>query len=85
VSDDETGPRGLLDALEVRRNTLVGFAVGVVVTVAIFTFFVVLPGATTRSPLYYGALAFVLAVAVGGLATVLLLARQAYHLSRELQ
>lgn len=85
MSDDETGPRGLLDALEVRRNTLVGFAVGVVVTVAIFTFFVVLPGATTRSPLYYGALAFVLAVAVGGLATVLLLARQAYHLSRELQ
>ncbi len=85
MSENETGPSRLLEALDVRRNTLVGFAVGIVVTVAVFTFFVVLPGATTRSPAYYAALAFVLAMAVGGLATVLLLAYRAYRLSKELQ
>ena len=85
VSENETGSGRLLEALDARRNALVGFAVGVVVTAAIFVFFVVLPGATTRSPVYYAALAFVLAMALGGLATVLLLAHRAYRLSRELQ
>ncbi|WP_159904178.1 DUF7536 family protein [Salinirussus salinus] len=84
MSDNETGPGRLLEALHLRRNALVGFAVGIAVTAAVFTFFVVLPGATTQSPVYYAALAFVLAMAVGGLATVLLLAYRAYRLSREL-
>ncbi len=85
VSENETGPGRLLEALDARRNALVGFAVGIVVTAAVFGFFVLLPGATTRSPVYYGALAFVLAMALGGLATTLLLAYRAYRLSRELQ
>ena len=85
VSENETGPSRLLEALDARRNVLVGFAVGVVVTAVVFIFFVVLPGATTRSPVYYAALAFVLAMALGGLATALLLAYRAYRLSKELQ
>ena len=62
-----------------------GCAVGVGVTAAVLGFFVLLPGAKTRSPVSYGALAFLLAMALGGLATTLLLAYRAYRLSRELQ
>jgi len=85
VSENETGPGRLLEALDARRNAVVGFAVGALVTAAVFMFFVVLPGATARSPVYYAALAFVLAMALGGLATALLLVYRAYRLSRELQ
>jgi len=85
VTDDaHAGPRGLLDALRVRRNAAVGFAAGTAVAVVVFVWFVVLPAATVRSPLYYVALAFVLAVAAGGLVTALLMAARARRLAREL-
>jgi len=73
----------MLAALNVPRNARWGFAFGTGVTLAVFAFFVVAPGAVVRSPLWYGVLAFVLAVGLGGLATVALTAASAYRLSRE--
>jgi hypothetical protein len=84
VSNEETGPRGLLDALELKRNVLRGFATGVVVTAVVFFLFVVAPGSTVRPGVYYVALAFVLAMAMGGLVTAVLMAYRAYRLSQEL-
>jgi hypothetical protein len=74
----------MLDALQVRQNAVRGFLAGLLLTAVVFVVFVVLPGATTRSPVYYVALAFVLAMATGGLVTVLLMLVRAYRLSREL-
>jgi hypothetical protein len=68
----------------VRQNAKRGVAIGVVFTAVVFLFFVVLPRGTVRSPVYYLALAFVLAMATSGLATALLVARRARDLSREL-
>jgi hypothetical protein len=82
-ADGTSGKAALLEALDVPRNARRGFAFGFVVTLAVFVFFVVVPG-TTRSPLYYVALAFVLAAGLGGLATTVLTVRSAYRLSREL-
>lgn len=73
-----------MEALRVRRNARRGLAVGVTVAVAVFALFVVAPSATRESPLYYGALAFVLALTVGGLATAVLVAVRAYRLSKDL-
>jgi len=84
VGVDADGPAGLLDALGLARNLRIGLAVGVGVAAVVFGLFVVVPGETVRSPWYYGALAFVLATATGGLVTVLLLVRRAYRLTREL-
>jgi len=85
VSDHgHDGPRGLLEALRVRRNAAIGFAAGVVVAGLLFVWFVVLPPDTVRSPLYYVALAFVLATAAGGLVTALLLGIRARRLAKEL-
>ncbi|MDG5775652.1 hypothetical protein QA599_04290 [Haloarculaceae archaeon H-GB1-1] len=79
----ETGTAAFLDALDLRRNARRGFAIGVLFAVAVYVFFVTIPG-TYRSPLYYVALAFVLAVGVGGLATVGLVAIRAKRLAQEL-
>jgi apolipoprotein N-acyltransferase len=85
VSDHgRDGARGLLEVLQVRRNVTLGFAAGVAVTGLIFVWFVVLPPDTVRSPLYYLALAFVLATAAGGLITALLLGVRARRLAKEL-
>ena len=73
----------MVEALEVRRNATVGLVVGLLTAVAVYGFFVVLPRATVRSQLYYVALAFVLALTVGALATTLLVVRTAVRLARE--
>ncbi|MFC6731423.1 MULTISPECIES: hypothetical protein [unclassified Haladaptatus] len=72
----------MVDALNVPQNARRGFAFGVLATVAIFVFFVILPG-TFRSPFFYIALGFVLATSLGAFATVILVLRSAYRLSRE--
>ncbi|MFB6308687.1 MAG: hypothetical protein ABEH35_05085 [Haloarculaceae archaeon] len=77
----QSGRAALLEALEVRRNARRGVVFGVVFAVAVFVFFVVVPGA--RSPLLYAALAFVLAASVAGLATAGLVAARAVRLLRE--
>jgi len=81
--DEPGGRAALVRALEVPRNARRGFAFGIAATVAVFVFFVVIPG-VTRSPLYYMALAFTLAAALGGLATTVLIGLSAYRLSKEL-
>jgi fucose permease len=71
----------MVEALDVRRNARIGVTVGVVVTVAVFGFFVVIP-ATTRPMSYYVALAFVLAVSLAGLVTTALTLRAAIRLAK---
>jgi len=83
ADDPTSGKAALVEALDVVPNARRGFAFGVVVTVAIFVFFVVIPG-VSRSPLYYVALAVVLASGLGGLATAVLTLRSAYRLSHDL-
>ena len=84
----QNGERGgrtaLVEALRVRRNAKRGLAAGVLFTAVVFVVFVVLPPGTTQSVPYYGALGFVLALTVGGLATAVLVAVRAYRLTREL-
>ena len=82
-ADRPSGKAAFVEALEVPRNARLGFGFGLVFTIAVFVFFVVIPG-TNRSQVYYLALAFVLAVGVGGIATTVLTARTAYRLSKEL-
>lgn len=82
-TDTPGGRAALVEALNVRQNAALGFAFGALFTAAVFTFFVVIPGAT-RSPLYYLALAFVLATGLGGITTGVLTAVSAYRLSKEI-
>ncbi len=84
TEDQPSGRAALVEALHVRQNLRRGVAVGVIFTVAIFLFFVVLAPDTVRSPAYYVALAFVLAMTSSGLAAALLVMRRAYKLTREL-
>jgi acid phosphatase family membrane protein YuiD len=87
VSSTDNQPSGraaLVEALHVRQNLKRGVVVGVVFTAAIFLFFVVLAPNTVRSPLYYVALAFVLAMASSGLAAAILVMHRAYRLTKEL-
>ncbi|MFB6084816.1 MAG: hypothetical protein ABEJ94_11295 [Halorientalis sp.] len=81
--DRPGGKAALIEALNVRDNAVRGFVFGFLFTAAVFTFFVVIPG-VTRSPLYYVALAFVLATGLGALATAALVARDAYRLTKTL-
>ncbi|PSP99841.1 hypothetical protein BRC92_13525 [Halobacteriales archaeon QS_4_69_31] len=72
-----------MQALRVPRNAAVGAAVGVGFTALVFLVFVVLPG-TTRSPLWYVGLGFVLALSVAGLVAFVLTLARAVRLSRTL-
>ncbi|WP_424017151.1 DUF7536 family protein [Halorientalis pallida] len=81
--DRPGGAAAMMEALNVRDNALRGFIFGFVFTTAVFTFFVVVPG-VSRSPLYYVALAFVLATGLGALVTAALVLRDAYRLSKTL-
>ncbi|MFC7132312.1 MULTISPECIES: DUF7536 family protein [Salinibaculum] len=85
-STEETagGRAALVEALEVRKNLKRGAAVGLGFTAVIFLVFVVFPPATVESPVYYVALAFVLALSTAGLAATVLVMRRAYRLSQEL-
>jgi len=82
-AEGASGKAAFVEALEVSRNARRGFGFGLVFTVAVFVFFVVIPG-VTRSPLYYVMLAVVLAAGIGGIATMVLTMRTAYRLSKEL-
>jgi hypothetical protein len=84
TEDQPEGRQALLSALRVRRNALLGVAVGTLFTLGVFLLFVIAPAATVRSPLYYLALGFVLALTTSGLATAVLVAVRAYRLSKEL-
>ena len=84
-TEDQPGGRAaLVEALHVRQNLKRGMGVGIAFTAAIFLFFVVLAPNTVRSPVYYVALAFVLALTSSGLAAALLVMHRAYRLTKEL-
>ncbi|WP_241692749.1 DUF7536 family protein [Haloarcula salina] len=79
-SEPRSGKAAMVSALDVPRNAAVGFALSALFTAAVFALFV-LPG--TRRPMaLYVALAFVLIVSLGGLATALLTAVSAVKLAR---
>lgn len=73
----------MAEALGVRRCARRGFAVGAAVALAVFVFFVLIPG-TTRPMSLYAGLAVVLGVSTGMLATILLVAWRAGRLVRTL-
>lgn len=74
-----------LAALRVKRNAAIGFAIGFVLAIALYVFFVAIPGGTRENPALYLPLAFVVAVTVGGLSTLLLTIVTAIRLSRTLE
>jgi hypothetical protein len=81
-SGESSGVGPLLDALEVPRLAAIGFSVGVVLTIATFVFFVVVPGDVRQAPLFYFGLAFVLALSLGLLFTIVLVTISAIRLIR---
>jgi uncharacterized membrane protein YccC len=86
VSEDSPARRGtaaFVEALNVSRNAKAGFGIGVVVAIAVFVFFVGIPG-SRYSPVLYVALAFVLAVGIGLLLTLVFTLGSAYRLARQL-
>jgi lipopolysaccharide export LptBFGC system permease protein LptF len=68
--------------LGVRKHARRGFGIGVGVAIAVYVFFVVIP-ATGQSPALYVALAFVLAISVGGILTLLFTVGSLYRVSRD--
>lgn len=78
-----SGRAALVQALNVPTNAKRGFAFGLLFAVAVFAFFVAIPD-TFRSPVLYLALAFVLAMAMGSLATAVLVAVSAYRLAKDI-
>ncbi|WP_336360610.1 DUF7536 family protein [Haladaptatus sp. ZSTT2] len=83
TDEPSRSPRAnMVAALNVPQNARRGFGFALLATLAIFVFFVLLPG-TFRSPLFYLALGFVLATSLGAFATVILTLVSAYRLSRE--
>lgn len=71
-ADDATGVGAFIEALDVPRLAAIGFSAGVLVTIATVVFFVVVPGDVRQAPLFYFGLAFVLALSLGLLFTILL-------------
>lgn len=83
VSDqpERSGKVAFVRALNVRRNAALGLAVGAVVAAAVFVRFVLRPE-TLRPEPFYVALAFVLAVSLGGLVATVLTIGSAVRLAR---
>ncbi|WP_255151169.1 DUF7536 family protein [Halorarius halobius] len=78
---DRPGTAALVDALAVRRNAAIGFALGTVLA-AVLVYGQVTSAGHLYSPAWYVALGFVLAVGVGLLVTLILTAGSAYRLAR---
>jgi hypothetical protein len=75
---DRPGVAALVEELEVHRHARSGLVAGVGIAALVFVVFAYLPG-TEESLLYWTALSFVLATAVAGLVTTVLVARAAYR------
>ena len=74
----------LVEALKVRQNAKRGFLVGILFAVAVYVYFVAVPGTQVWPPVFYLGLAFVVAVTTGLLVTTLLTALSARHLAKNL-
>ncbi|MFB6270474.1 MAG: hypothetical protein ABEH83_11045 [Halobacterium sp.] len=84
AGDDRRGVNNLIRALDVPTQAKRGFAVGILVAVGTYYFFVVASGGSPYPSLYLGALAAVLAFTVGLLATLAFTVAAAYRLSQRL-
>ncbi|RBI63005.1 DUF7536 family protein [Halomicrococcus sp. NG-SE-24] len=83
---DRPPANNLVEALDVRRNAAVGFAVGVAVAVLLYAFRVGVVGSVrgqAGGPLTFLALGVVLALTLGALVTAVLVALSARRLARE--
>ncbi|WP_435155997.1 DUF7536 family protein [Haladaptatus sp. DFWS20] len=77
----------LIEALNVRRNAMIGFAISFVFTVLVYVYRVVLIGEVpgqAGTPVAFLALGFVLALTLGALFTTLLTLVSARQLARDL-
>ncbi|WP_227352991.1 DUF7536 family protein [Haladaptatus salinisoli] len=77
----------LIEALNVRRNAAIGFAVSIALTVLVYVYRVVIVGEVpgqAGTPVYYLALGFVLAISLGALLTAVLTFVSARRIAREL-
>lgn len=75
-------PKGeVLRTLAVRRNAIRGFTAGALFAAALYVVFVLLPG-STFSPIFFVALAFVVAMTSGAIVTAILVAITAYGVAR---
>ncbi|WP_266079464.1 DUF7536 family protein [Haladaptatus caseinilyticus] len=77
----------LIEALNVRRNAMVGFALSIVFTVLVYFYRVVFIGEVpgqAGTPVAFLALGFVLAITLGALFTTLLTLLSARRLARDL-
>jgi len=85
VSNDrpESGRARFLEALEVRKHAIRGFGLGIALTVLAYVLLVVLPGGG-ESWIWYLGLGASLALSLGGLITMVLVAVQARRLTKEL-
>lgn len=79
---ERQGIANLAAVLDLRRQAIRGFGTGLALAVLVFVYFVAVPGAI-RSPVYYVALGFVLAVSAGLLATVGFVAVAAYRRAQD--
>ena len=79
----ESGRARFLEALEVRKHAVRGFGIGIALTVLVYVLFVVLPGGG-ESWVWYLGLGASLALSLGGLITMVLVAVQARRLTKEL-
>ena len=85
ATSDRPGVDNFVRALGVVTQAKRGFAVGVVVAMATYYFFVVASGGSPYSTAYLVALAAVLAFTVGLLATLVFTLHSAYRLSKRLE
>jgi hypothetical protein len=83
-ADERRGVNNLIRALEVPRQAKRGFAVGILVAVVTYYFFVVASGGSPYSSLYLVALATVLAFTTGLLATLAFTVAAGYRVSQRL-
>ncbi|MCU4717796.1 DUF7536 family protein [Halapricum hydrolyticum] len=79
----ESGRARFLEALEVRKHAVRGFAIAIALTILVYVLFVVLPGGG-ESAIWYLGLGASLALSLGGLLTMVFVAFQARRLTKEL-
>lgn len=88
VPDRPGGATALIDTLDIPRNARIGVAVGVLFAVLVYAYRfleVFGPAPDAAGPVYFLMLAFVLAVGVALLTTVVLTVRTAVREARELE
>lgn len=84
---ERSATANLIEALNVRRNAAVGFAVSIALTAIVYVYRVIIVGEVAGqagTPVYYLALGFVLTITLGALLTAVLTFVSAGRLARDL-